>query len=100
MAKKKLVSVKATMQADGALLIEVLTDAYKTSQAFVDDGGAYASLQMINEAIRVGHITDLRVIEFFRTPVSGKNIDYKLMRNDGTAIPARLKGAIPWPVQG
>jgi hypothetical protein len=46
--------------------------------------------QAVNEGIKVGHSNDLRVIEFYRTPLGGKDVDYRLMRQDGTVISAHL----------
>ena len=90
MTKDTRVSVKPTMQADGALLIEVITDGYPTFKDFLDAGGAQAAMQAVLEGIRLGHFTDLRVIQFCQGPIGGKNIDFLLLRRDGTEIPATL----------
>ena len=84
--KDTRVSVRPKMQDDGALLIEVLTDAYPTPKDFFDAGGPQAAMQAVLEGIRLGHFTDLRVVQFCEGPIGGKNIDLRLLRTDGTAI--------------
>jgi hypothetical protein len=90
MKKDTRVSVKPTIQADGALLIEVWTDGYATAKDFFDAGGPQSAMQAVLEGIRLGHITDLRVIQFCQGPIGGKNIDFRLLRHDGTEIAATL----------
>ena len=43
-------------------------------------------MQAVLEGIRLGHFTDLRVVQFCEGPIGGKNIDLRLLRTDGTAI--------------
>lgn len=90
MRKEKRVTMKPSIQTDGAALIEIWTDAYPTWKDFLEDRVPLACIQMTREGIRRGYYTDLRLIEFFRTSLDGKDIDYRLMRKDGTVIEPTL----------
>ena len=100
MQKENLVSIKPMMQADGALLIEIWTDVYPTWKDFLDARGPQMTVEMTREGIRLGYVKDLRVIEFFRTSLGGKDIDYRLMRNNGKVIKPKLPKGYKIDVEG
>lgn len=90
MKKDTRVSAKPKMQSDGALLIEVWTDGYPTWKEFLDASGPQASVRAVLEGIRLGYVKDISIIQFCEGPIGGKDIDYLLMRRDGTVIPPVL----------
>ena len=90
MKKDTRVSAKPRMQPDGALLIEIWTDGYPTWKDFLDASGPQGLVRAVLEGIRLGHIKDIAVIQFCEGPIGGKDVDYLLMRRDGTVIPPVL----------